>query len=70
MRYVVAGPGCATGCGCTPGERARDAACPEQDYIALIDGMHHLVNALIVLVWDRLNTHVSHVMRDLIDARD
>jgi putative transposase len=23
-----------------------------------------------VLVWDRLNTHVSHAMRDLIAARD
>ncbi|QJS99682.1 IS630 family transposase [Streptomyces asoensis] len=25
--------------------------------------------APIVLVWDRLNTHISHKMRDLIDAR-
>jgi putative transposase len=23
-----------------------------------------------MLVWDRLNTHVSHAMRDLINARD
>ena len=32
--------------------------------------MHHLVKAPLVLVWDRLNTHVSHVMRDLIEARE
>ena len=32
----------------------------ERDFIALIDGIHQLVKAPIVLVWDRLNTHVSH----------
>jgi transposase len=42
----------------------------EQDYIGLIDGIHQMVKAPIVLVWDRLNTHVSHAMRALIDARD
>jgi transposase len=42
----------------------------ERDCISLIDGIHHLVNAPIVLVWDRLNTHVSHAMRALIGARD
>jgi hypothetical protein len=42
----------------------------ERDYINLIDAMHQLVMAPLVLVWDRLNTHVSHTMRDLIDARD
>lgn len=31
----------------------------ERDFIALIDGAHHLVKAPIVLVRDRLNTHVS-----------
>ncbi|KOV14613.1 endonuclease DDE, partial [Streptomyces sp. XY431] len=35
----------------------------ERDFIALVDGVHHLVKAPIVLVWDRLNTHVSHAMR-------
>ncbi|MEU1409979.1 transposase [Streptomyces sp. NPDC005728] len=42
----------------------------ERDFIALIDGVHHLVKAPIVLVWDRLNTHVSHAMRGLIAERE
>jgi len=41
----------------------------ERDFIALIDGIHQLVKAPIVLVWDRLNTHVSHAMRELIAER-
>ncbi|GHE11724.1 hypothetical protein GCM10010339_72490 [Streptomyces alanosinicus] len=41
----------------------------ERDFIELIDGVHHLVKAPIVLVWDRLNTHVSHAMRELIAER-
>ncbi|MBP2056782.1 transposase [Streptomyces griseochromogenes] len=41
----------------------------ERDFIALIDGTHQLVQAPIVLVWDRLNTHVSHAMRELIAER-
>lgn len=41
----------------------------ERDFIALIDGVHQLVRAPIVLVWDRLNTHVSHAMRELIAER-
>ncbi|MCX4515987.1 transposase [Streptomyces sp. NBC_01619] len=42
----------------------------ERDVIALIDGVHQLVKAPIVLVWDRLNTHVSHAMRELIAERE
>ncbi|GAA2693200.1 hypothetical protein GCM10009864_79920 [Streptomyces lunalinharesii] len=42
----------------------------ERDFIALIDGAHQLAKAPIVLVWDRLNTHVSHAMRELIDRRE
>ncbi|MFB6607871.1 transposase [Streptomyces noursei] len=42
----------------------------ERDFIALIDGVHQLVKAPIVLVWDRLNTHVSHRMHDLVAERD
>ncbi|MEU9056313.1 hypothetical protein AB0D37_38990 [Streptomyces sp. NPDC048384] len=37
--------------------------------ITLVDGVHQLVQAPIVLVWVRLNTFVSDEMRDLIDAR-
>ncbi|WP_435846320.1 transposase [Streptomyces flaveolus] len=42
----------------------------ERDFIALVDGIHQLVKAPIVLVWDRLNTHVSHAMRELIAERE
>jgi hypothetical protein len=52
------------------GRKGERRSLSERDYIALIDGMHHLVKAPLVLVWDRLNTHVSHAMRDLIKARD
>jgi len=34
-----------------------------------VDGVHQLVKAPIVLVWDRRNTHVSHKMRGLIEVR-
>lgn len=42
----------------------------ERDFIALIDGIHQLVKAPIVLVWDRLNTHVSRRVRDLVAERE
>ncbi|MFD7626529.1 transposase [Streptomyces sp. NPDC059851] len=41
----------------------------ERDFIALVDGVHQLVRAPIVLIWDRLNTHVSRRMRDLVAER-
>jgi transposase len=42
----------------------------EWDFIALIDGVHQLIKAPIVLVWDRLNTHVSRAMGELIAERE
>ncbi|MEU0707593.1 IS630 family transposase [Streptomyces lavendulocolor] len=42
----------------------------ERDFIALVDGAHQLLRAPIVLVWDRLNTHISHAMRELIAERE
>lgn len=41
----------------------------EQDFIALIDGIRQLVGAPIVLVRDRLNTHVSRRTRELVAER-
>ncbi|MFF4315765.1 transposase [Streptomyces sp. NPDC001507] len=41
----------------------------ERDFIALIDSVHQLVKAPSVLVWDRLNSHVSHAIRELIAER-
>ncbi|MFB7669469.1 transposase [Kitasatospora sp. NPDC056138] len=52
------------------GRKGERRSLSEHDYIGLIDGIHQLVKAPIVLVWDRLNTHVSHAMRDLINVRD
>ncbi|WP_455568707.1 IS630 family transposase [Streptomyces griseofuscus] len=42
----------------------------ERDFIALVDGVHQLVKAPLVLVWDRLNTHVSRAMGELIAERE
>jgi transposase len=35
----------------------------------LLDGAHHLLRAPIVLVWDRLSTHVPKAMQHLAAAR-
>ncbi|MFF9322636.1 transposase [Streptomyces sp. NPDC014735] len=42
----------------------------ERDFIGFLDGAHQLLKAPIVLVWDRLNTHVSQAMRELIAERE
>ncbi|MFH8701615.1 hypothetical protein ACH4F0_44795 [Streptomyces chartreusis] len=47
-----------------PGGKGKRRSMGERDVIALIDGVRRLVKAPIVLVWDRLNTHVSHAMAD------
>ncbi|MFF2206282.1 transposase [Streptomyces sp. NPDC058145] len=52
-----------------PAGKGKHRSMGERDFIALIDGVHQLVKAPIVLVWDRLNTHVSHAMRELIAER-
>ncbi|MFG2820972.1 transposase [Kitasatospora sp. NPDC048365] len=41
----------------------------ERDFIALVGGVHRLVEAPIVPVRDRLSTHVSHARRELIAER-
>ncbi|GAB2817858.1 hypothetical protein GCM10027073_56900 [Streptomyces chlorus] len=35
----------------------------------LVDGAHQLLRAPVVLVWDRLSTHISKAMRQLVAAR-
>ena len=52
-----------------PAGKGKRRSMGEGDFIALIDGVHQLVKAPIVLVWDRLNTHNSHAMRELIAQR-
>jgi hypothetical protein len=51
------------------GGRRERRSLSEIDYIHLLDGTHQLLRAPIILVWDRLNTHVSAVMKQLITAR-
>ncbi|GAP50814.1 IS630 family IS885-like transposase [Streptomyces azureus] len=53
-----------------PAGKGKRRSMGERDFIALVDGVHQLVKAPIVLVWDRLNTHVSHALRELIAERD
>ncbi|MFD4413547.1 transposase [Streptomyces sp. NPDC058476] len=52
-----------------PSGKGKRRSMGERDFVALIDGVHQLVKAPIVLVWDRLNTHISHAMRELIAER-
>ena len=42
----------------------------EQDYARFLDAAHQQLGGPLVLVWDGLNTHTSHAMRELITARD
>lgn len=53
-----------------PSGKGKRRSMSERDFIALVDGTHQLIKAPIVLVWDRLNTHVSRTIRELIDARE
>ena len=51
------------------GRRSERRSLSETDYMRLLDGAHHLLRAPIVLVWDRLSTHVSKAMQHLVAAR-
>ncbi|MEU2334706.1 hypothetical protein ABZ608_14110 [Streptomyces sp. NPDC013172] len=42
-----------------PAGKGKRRSMGERDFMALIDGVHQLVKAPIVLVWDRLNTHLA-----------
>ncbi|MER7469011.1 transposase [Streptomyces sp. NPDC097981] len=53
-----------------PAGKGKRRSMGERDFTALVDGVHQLVKAPIVLVWDRLNTHVSRAMRQVIDERE
>ncbi|WP_199800731.1 transposase [Streptomyces marianii] len=61
--------GCATACAPTKQAEANAAAWANATSSHSSTASHHLVKAPIVLVWDRLNTHVSHTMRKLIAER-
>lgn len=51
------------------GRKGERRSLSEDDYIRLIDSAHQLVKAPIVLVWDRLGTHTSKMMQQLVAAR-
>ncbi|MEU3743281.1 transposase [Streptomyces sp. NPDC032198] len=53
-----------------PAGKGKRRSMGERDFIALIDGAHQLVKVPIVLVRDRLNTHVSRRMQQLIADRE
>ena len=55
------------------GRRSRDdprKGFTEADYARLLDDAHQQLDGPLVVVWDGLNTHVSHAMADLVTARD
>ena len=52
------------------GRKGERRSFAETDYAALLDAAHQQLGAPIVLIWDNLNTHISHAMRGLIAARD
>lgn len=53
-----------------PGRRKERKSLSERDYIGLLDAAHQQLQAPIILIWDRLNTHVSRTMKEMIAARD
>ncbi|ANZ13583.1 IS630 family IS885-like transposase [Streptomyces noursei ATCC 11455] len=51
------------------GRRGERRSLSETDYIRLLDGAHQLLKAPLIVVWDRLNTHVSTTMKALVAER-
>lgn len=41
----------------------------ELDYIGLLDAAHRQLHGPIIVIWDRLGTHISKTMKHMIDAR-
>lgn len=52
------------------GRKGERRSLSERDYIHLLDGAHHLLKAPLIMVWDRLSTHVSKTMKALAAARE
>ena len=50
------------------GRKGERRSMSEADYAGLITAAHQELKAPVILVWDRLNTHVSAVMRTFIGA--
>jgi putative transposase len=52
------------------GGKDRRKGFTEADYARLLDAAHQQPGGPLVVVWDNLNTHVSHAMAELVAARD
>ncbi|WUS53621.1 transposase (plasmid) [Streptomyces mirabilis] len=52
------------------GRKGERRSLGESDYIHLLDGAHHLLKAPLIVVWDRLNTHISKTMKALVAERE
>jgi putative transposase len=52
------------------GRKGERRSLGETDYIRLLDGAHQLLKAPLIVVWDRLSTHISKTMKALIAERD
>jgi putative transposase len=51
------------------GRKGERRSMSEADYAELVTAARHQLHAPVILIWDNLNTHVSAVMRLLLDAR-
>jgi transposase len=52
------------------GRRGERRSLGETDCIRLLDGAHQLLKAPLIVVWDRLSTHLSKTMKALVAERD
>jgi DDE superfamily endonuclease len=50
------------------GRKGERRSMSEEDYAGLITAAHQELKAPVILIWDRLNTHVSAVMRAFISS--
>ncbi|MEU1301178.1 transposase [Streptomyces shenzhenensis] len=52
------------------GRKGERRSLGESDYIRLLDRVHQLLKAPLIVEWDRLSTHVSMTMKALVAERD
>ena len=50
------------------GRKGERRSMSEEDYAGLITAAHQQLQAPVILIWDRLNTHISAVMRAFISS--
>jgi DDE superfamily endonuclease len=50
------------------GRKGERHSISEEDYAGLITAAHQQLQAPVILIWDRLNTHISAVMRAFISS--